>query len=236
MYIISKKTPCRSKVFLKIPVFVGKILLTGIVFHHELFLELNRNLTTERSRYEFAFHFVLIHSQIFRSCRRIVDGFLDLDVVFGTFADGDHVAGLYESARRIAADAIYGEMAVGNILACGKNGARKTHAEDEGVQAGFEKNHQVVACRTVTTVGFGISLCHLGFGNVVGEAETLLFDKLLLVNGSGLLAVLAVLTGTELTTVQNLLGFRGDCKPERAGNLGFGSTIGHCYLERKLFS
>ena len=70
----------------------------------------------------------------------------------------------------------------------------------------------------------------------IGEKKALLFNKLLLVNGSGLLAVLAVLTGTELTTVQNLLGFRGDCKPERAGNLGFGSTIGHCYLERKLFS
>ncbi len=156
-------------------------------------------------------------------------------MILGTFPDGNHVTGLDETARGEAADAVHGKVSVGDILASGKNGAGKTHAIDQCIQSGLEKDHQVVTGRTFATVGFGISLGHLGFGNVVGEAKTLLLDKLLLVNGSGLLAILTMLTGAEVATVENLLGLLSDGEPERTGDLGFGSTIGHCYLERKLF-
>ena len=171
-----------------------------------------------------AFHLAGVDGKIFRSGRSVGDGFLDLHVFLGTFTHGDHVASLHETAGREATDAVDGEVAVSDILTGSEDRTGKTHAEDEGVKTGFEEDHQVVTGRTFTTVGFFVSLGELSFRNVVGEAEALLFDQLLLVHGSGLLAVLTMLARCEVAAVKSLLGLLGDGNAQRTGDLAFRST------------
>ena len=122
-------------------------------------------------------------------------------------------------------------MAVSDILTSSENRASKAHAVDEGVQTGFEQDHQVVTSRTGATVGFVISLGQLSFGNVVGETQTLLFNELLLVHRRRLLAGLAMLAGCKVTAIESLLSLLRDGESERTGYLTFWSTErGHFYL------
>ena len=115
---------------------------------------------------------------------------------------------------------------MGHVLAGGENRASKTHTVDESVKTGFEKNHQVITGRTFTTVSFLVSLGKLSFGDVVGETETLLFDQLLLVHRSGLLAVLTMLAGSEVAAVERLLSLLRNGNAQGTGDLAFGSTEG----------
>lgn len=208
--------------------------LAGVVFHHQLFVQVHRNLFAQRSAHQLAFELGLVDLQVNRSFRSAGNGFVDLHVGLGAVAQGDHITDLDGTAGGKAALAIDLEMAVGNVLTSSKNGASETETVDEGVNTGLEDLEQVVARRTVAAVGFVERLFELGFGNIVGELQTLLFDKLLLVNGSGLLAVQAMLSGGEIAAIQNFLGLGSDSEPERAGDLGFRSVI-HVYLVRKLF-
>ena len=199
-------------------------LLPGVVFHDELFFELDRDLVAERELHERAFHLASVNSHVFRGSRSVSNGFLDLHVFLRAFANCNHVTGLDLARRRVAADTVHGEVTVSDILASCKNRASKTHAVDKGVKTGFEQDHQVVTSRTGATVGFVISLGQLSFGNVVGETQTLLFDELLLVHGRRLLAGLAMLAGCKVTAIESLLSLLRDGESERTGYLTFWST------------
>lgn len=205
--------------------------LARVVFHNQLFFELNGDLIAERKLHERALHLACINSQIFRNSCASGQCFLNLNMFLRLFANSDHVTSLELTRRREAADAVNGEMTVSDILTSSKDGASEAHAEHCCVQAGFEQDYQVITCRTGATVCFGISLSKLSFGNVVGEAKTLLFDELLLIHRSGLLAVLTMLARCKMTTVESLLSLLRNSKVQGTGNLALRSTErGHINL------
>ena len=201
-------------------------LLSGVVFHDELFFELDRDLVAERKLHESTLHLAEIDRQVFRSGSCRSDCFLDLHVFLGLFTNGNHVASLDEAARREATNTVHSEVTVCNVLTGSENRTGKTHAEDDCVKTSFEQDHQVITCRTFTTVSFLVCLGKLSFGNVVGETKTLLFDQLLLVNGSRLLAGLTMLARCEVAAVESLLSLLRNGNAERACYFTFRSAEG----------
>lgn len=222
-----KKTPAFLRASLKAFAFAAcGGLLPGVVFHDELFFELDRNLIAERELHERTFHLGLVDGEVFRSFRSVCESFLNLHVFLGTFTEADHVAGLDLTSRGEATNAVDSEMAVSNILAGSEDRAGETHAVDESVEASFEDDHQVITSRTGAAVCFIVSLGELSFRDVVGEAEALLFNELLLVNGGRLLASLTMLARCKVTAIESLLSLLRNGKAERTGYFAFWSTEG----------
>ena len=75
----------------------NSLQLAAVVFHHELLVELHRNLLAERSANQLAYELGLIYAEVRRSFRSGANGFNDLHVSLGALAQNNNIINLYSA-------------------------------------------------------------------------------------------------------------------------------------------
>lgn len=120
---------------------------------------------------------VAVERQV-RDVLGIGKGFLDARQLLALGLDADKIAGLASVTWHINTLAIDENVAVGDKLAGGIDGARQTAAQDDGIQAHFQHLQEIVAGVALLALGLVEIVAQLALMDVVLSAQLLLFHQL----------------------------------------------------------
>ena len=170
--------------------------LPGVVFDDAHNLDLHRDLIDLRSADQSGLAVFQIDFQVGRDNSIAAAG--DFSDGRGLLRnDGDDLTFLHAAAGTVNTLAVHKDVAVADHLLGGEDGGRETGAIHHGIQAGFQRDEQLVTRLTGTGFSLGVSDTELLFADGIVVSEFLLFEQQFTIGGE--LGAAAAILGTMRT-------------------------------------